>query len=334
MIFMINSTELELITHYPFLSAAKDFVAKKTSNLDLEILNLGKQRIIAALLLDQTNFTSDNVKQFYKYSEDYVLAYAASRFILSAWSNLYIKQRMALIESKLAKYFLDHDPLENLSIVSKELGINFTLEDNYFLIKVFDYLNYHPNDRSYKLFYVNLHNGFVKLSRNQFTRVLEEAIRKRLENFPRLKNYPKEVDKIIKEIETNFIPKREVASINIKAEDFPPCIKKLVDQLTSSVNVPHIGRVALAIYLIKAGLSNEQIQKIFSYAPDFNLDTTKYQIEFIRRKNYNMPSCKLMESYGLCIAECRCNSPLLFRRHLHLENAKKTVLEEDQNYVK
>ena len=328
------SAELELISHYPFLSIAKSFVTKKVSNLDLELLNLGKKRIINALSLDPNNFNAESVKQFYKCSEDYVFAYAASRFILSAWPNLYIKQRMAVIESKLARYFLERDSLDNLGMVCRELGINFVFDYNHYFLKVFDYLNYHPSDKNYKLFYVNLNNGFVKLSKNQFNRVLEEAIRKRLENFPKITNYPKEVDAIIKEMETKFIPKKDISALNIRAEDFPPCIKKLIDQLTSSHNVPHTGRVTLAIYLSRAGMSNEQIQKIFSYAPDFNPDITKYQIEFIRRKNYNMPSCKLMESYGLCIAECKCNSPLLFRKHLHLENAKRTITEEDEKYVK
>ena len=84
-----------------------------------------------------------------------------------------------------------------------------------------------------------------------------------------------------------------------------------------NVNVPHTGRVALAIYLVNAGAPTERIVDYFRHAPDFSEKTTCYQVEYVKNRKYRMPSCATMDSYGACVAECRCGNPLNFRADVH-----------------
>ena len=106
-----------------------------------------------------------------------------------------------------------------------------------------------------------------------------------------------------------LIPKLEAAVIKVGQENYPPCIKKLIEDLALNVNVPHTGRVALAIYLVNAGVPDDKIVDLFRHAPDFSEKTTSYQVEYIRQRKYSMPSCSTMDSYGICIADCRCGTP-------------------------
>ncbi|MCX8163052.1 MAG: hypothetical protein N3D10_00670 [Candidatus Micrarchaeota archaeon] len=324
-----NEFNLEFLSHYPFLAEAKKYVDSLKLELDDSILELGKKRLEEGIASGLKPIVELNEESF----KNSILAYAASRLILSNWKNIYIRQRMAIAESKLARHYLSTENFENLKTIAEEFKISFSVEKDLVYIDVVSYLKYAPKDIHYKLLFIPLKEGKVKLTKDQLTRVLEEAIRARLEVLAPVSLASNKIQQIIKELSSS-IPKHRIDQIKINSQDFPPCIKKLIAQLSSSINVSHYGRVALAIYLIKAGYSNEQIQKIFSFAPDYNFETTNYQIEFIRKKNYNMFSCATMDSLGLCIADCKCSNPSLFRRKLHLFNAQKSVLAEDEEYVK
>jgi DNA primase large subunit len=116
--------------------------------------------------------------------------------------------------------------------------------------------------------------------------------------------------------------------VKVGQENYPPCIRKLIEELALNVNVSHTGRVALAIYLVNAGAKDDEIVGYFRHAPDFSEKTTRYQVEHIRKKQYKMPSCATMDSYGICVADCRCGSPLNFRDAVHGRRIRR--LEEDK----
>jgi DNA primase large subunit len=187
-----------------------------------------------------------------------------------------------------------------------------------FLIPFSSYLLYTPRDIHFKLSNMELDNGNVKVTQHQAERILEEAIRKRLDEsaLPRMHEPSQQIKNAIMRLSA-FLPKEKIEPSKIEKKDFPPCILKLIEHLNSSINVPHSGRLALAIYLIKAGLTDEQIDSVFSGAPDYNKETTIYQIQYIRKKAYSVPSCKTMDTYGICIALCRCNNPANYREALH-----------------
>ena len=69
-------------------------------------------------------------------------------------------------------------------------------------------------------------------------------------------------------------------------------------------NVPHMGRFALVSFLNSLKLSTNDILKIFSTAPDYEEERTRYQIEHIAGKisstSYTPPGCDKMRTFGIC----------------------------------
>jgi len=321
--------DLKFCAHYPFSDEAKAYVKQKNMQIGEEALKGAKERLAQGLREGEIKTASTSLQSELEMQVQY---YAASRAILAAWGNNYAKRRMAVAESKAASRYLSSSHERNAGYVKKVaslFGMEF-LEDEKdaqkFYLPFYHYLLYTPRDIHFKLSNMELKNGLVKVTQRQKERILEEAIRKRLEDshLPKMKNPPEEIKKIIMQLQP-LLPKEVIEPIKIEKKDFPPCILQMVDNLTSSINVPHSGRLALAIYLIKAGLTNEQINAIFSHAPDYSKETTLYQIEYIRKKEYSMPSCNTMDTYGICMAECRCNNPARYREAIHGKYAKLSM---------
>jgi len=308
--------ELKFLAHYPFTEQAKQYVKENRLQLNSETLKRGEERIRQALVDGKLKLISSSIEENLK---SHLASYAASRAILAAWDNLYVKGRVAVCESKAAREYLstpdkstDYD-----SHLAAVFDISFQKENSHFKIPFYDYLMHCPRDIKYKLTNTDLSGGFVKITEAQKSRILEEAIRRKLESpIQKIANPGKEIKEAISRL-SKHLPREKLAPTKIEQKDFPPCVNKMVADLQNSINVAHSGRLSLAIYLIGAGLTDEQIVSIFQNAPDFNLETTTYQIRHIRSKGYIMPSCKTMDTYGLCIANCRCNSPIHFRNSLH-----------------
>jgi len=321
--------DLKFCAHYPFSDEAKQYVKDKNMQIGEMALKGAKERLLQGLRDGEIKTASTTLEAEL---EAQIASYAASRAILAAWGNNYAKRRMAVAESKAASRYLSLSHDRNAGYVKKAaslFGMDF-LEDEKdnqkFYLPFYHYLLYTPRDIHFKLSNMELKKGLVKVSQKQKERILEEAIRKRLEEspMPKMKNPPEEIKKIIAQLQP-LLPKEVIEPIKIEKKDFPPCILQMMDNLSASINVPHSGRLALAIYLIKAGLTNEQINALFSHAPDYSKETTLYQVEYIRKKEYSMPSCSTMDTYGICMAECRCSNPAKYRDAIHGKFAKASM---------
>jgi len=329
--------DLKFCAHYPFSSEARSYAKEEGIRLDANSINGGKERLRQGLQDGRLKLIATELEVDL---QNHISYYAASRAILAAWANNYAKRRMAVAESKAASDYLKSSPdraAEYPQKLATSLGISFFPakqeeggeEKGKFLIPFWQYLAYAPQDIHFKLSNMELSQGFVKISQAQKVRIIEEAVRKRLEEapLPKIKEVPKEISQAISGL-AQYIPKENLQPLKIDAKDFPPCIKKMLDDMFNSINVPHSGRVALAIYLIRAGLDDDKINSIFANAPDYSAETSLYQISFIRKKGYLMPSCKTMDTYGLCMAECRCNNPVNFRSEVHGKFARQTMVGE------
>ena len=328
--------DLRFFAHFPFSAEARAWVREQKLQLDSAALEAGGERLKKAfstgeLPVEAVSLDSEHRQQ--------ILAYAASRLILAAWGNQWAARRMAVAESKRAHEYLKTSQDRRADYAQKladSLGLPFKpapidaaqgdeKNEAAYILPFWHYLRFAPRDVHYKLVNMRLEKGMVRVSDHQRLRILEEAMRKRLEEpIPPLKEAPVEVRGIISRLEV-LLPRENLAPVKIEMKDFPPCIRKLIDDLRMSVNVPHLGRVALAIYLIKAGLPDEQIVQLFSTAPDYNADTTAYQVKYARQKGYSVPSCATMDTWGLCIAVCRCGSPVYYREAKHGRNARESL---------
>jgi DNA primase large subunit len=68
-----------------------------------------------------------------------------------------------------------------------------------------------------------------------------------------------------------------------------------------------MGRFALVSFLNSLRLDTNNILKLFSSAPDFEEEKTRYQIEHITgdksSTSYTPPGCDKMRTYGICSIE-------------------------------
>ena len=308
--------DLVFCAHYPFSQAAKDYVAKQGMGLTSSIVEKAEERVRAAVVAGKIR----RVAELPSAQEEELASYAAARMIISSAANRYLINRYAVAEAKRASEYLSMDDAANpgeVDGVAHEFGVGFEKAGSGFLVPLAAYLRYTPRSIDYKLSNRDVLNGKVRVNRHERIRILEEAVRKRIEgSLPVKAAFSKDIVEAGARI-LALLPKLEATMVQVGQENYPPCIRKMLEDLSLNVNVPHTGRVALAIYLVNAGVKDEAVVEYFRHAPDFSEKTTHYQVSHIRAKKYRMPACSTMDSYGICVAECRCGSPLNFRANVH-----------------
>lgn len=274
-----------------------------------------------------------------------ILTYIAARIGVSVIADPLLVRRFAVYESKMYKARLDKDCKSNektLKLVAAELGLDISLEQSLeerrnlekrilaagifgqeaveklekaLYISIPDYLKYTGDMRTeseWKLVKQDVACGYVFLSKERLTRVVESILYKKFES-----ELPLSVnDELIKLFKPFLIPvqnaleelKSRYRKEELKGTDaelFPPCIKNLVQKARAGENIVHSGRFALTAFLYKAGMSREEILRLFASSPDFRVDIAKYQINHITGAIsgtvYNVPDCRTMVAYGLCV---------------------------------
>jgi DNA primase large subunit len=112
--------------------------------------------------------------------------------------------------------------------------------------------------------------------------------------------------------------KKKAGKIKFEKTDiscFPPCMLKILEDLKSGVNVPHTARFAITSFLLNVGFDVEEIIAMFSSAPDFNEEMTRYQVEHIagsKGTEYDCPACDTMRTYHNCVKDCKTYHPISF----------------------
>ncbi|HYB03731.1 MAG TPA: hypothetical protein VED17_04670, partial [Nitrososphaerales archaeon] len=197
-----------------------------------------------------------------------------------------------------------------------------------FKISLEDYVKraVHFHKPEWKLVNRIVSNGKVYISQQDLIRLIREEIREvilqRLKrvNIPKL---PQNLDIVVKRLIASAPPPPRSAFtiINVRPEDYPPCLLEALNLLEKGQNVPHYGRFLMATYLLAVGKSVDEIMGLFPKAPDFKQSVTKYQVEHIAglkggRTRYTVPSCKTLQTHGFCFKDpVRCyeiSSPLQF----------------------
>ena len=103
-----------------------------------------------------------------------------------------------------------------------------------------------------------------------------------------------------RQLESDEIPRAAMAAA------MPPCMKNLLGLLQSSRHISHMGRFAMAAFLLNIGTSEEELLKMFKSFTDFEERLAQYQVEHIAgkhgsRRKYTAPNCSTMRTHGLCV---------------------------------
>ena len=82
-----------------------------------------------------------------------------------------------------------------------------------------------------------------------------------------------------------------IALVGAEEDDWPPCMRKAVADLSTGVNVNHFGRLFLASMASTLALPQESCVEFFRGAPDFDQGTTPYQVAHVYQHGYTPSGC-------------------------------------------
>jgi DNA primase large subunit len=292
-----------LNARYPFTSSAKKYAETLSLEMGFEIIEKGRKRAEDGVLKKRIPTLPGGSFGL----EDEIRSYAIARMVVSQIGGRAAIESYAIAEAKRASAHLKSDSDENVLLIAKEFGLS-----NWPDVPVLKYLAYAPREAPYKLVNMSVKGGRVHLSKNELIRVLEEAIKKKISGSLPLKmaSVPPAIKRAADEIRS-LMPKPE--AVVVFSGKRPPCIQVMLEKLGQGENLSHSARLALTIFLLKSGMAEEAIAKLFSTSPDFDERITSYQVSYIKKKGYSMPSCSLMDSHGHCVYRCKIRSPLAYK---------------------
>ena len=126
-----------------------------------------------------------------------------------------------------------------------------------------------------------------------------------------------------------------IALVGAEESEWPPCMRTLVSDLSSGVNVNHFGRLFLASISATIGLPPESTVNFFRGAPDFSESTTNYQVSHVYEHAYTPAGCgKLKVNHNCPVLpgdDRLCDQPWLdhplkYIRATQRRNAKNKVV--------
>ena len=247
-----------------------------------------------------------------------LLSYPIARMIAVCIEDIYFKRRYALGEAIHVYKNLINEPTSFLIDISKEFSLNVKYYEDTSKIEIYfvDYLRHAPTRyKEWKMINRGMKSGYIQISHKDLARILQEALRSRINNELDSRSCNKKIFSIfssdIRRIQNSVMVHRKnietapVGKLDIKK--LPPCIKNILKAIQAGENVPHVGRFALVSFLNSLKLSTNEILKLFSSAPDYQEERTRYQVEHITGKisstSYTPPGCEKMKTYGICPTE-------------------------------
>lgn len=315
--------ELSLISKYPFLNASKEYI--KNNNLSIqEILDdpiYERARITGVERLDNAFNKRDVGNRTLVTESDQImelLSYPISRMIAVCIDDVYFKRRYALGEAVHAYKNLINESTPFLLKIANEFELNVIFDKDTHKISIYfvDYLHHAPTRyKQWKMINREMKNGYIKITHKDLARIIQEALRTRINNELDEKKCSRSVFETfssdIKRIQNSVMIHRkniEAAPIGkLDTKKLPSCMKNILAAIQAGENVPHMGRFALVSFLHSLRLSNNEILKLFSTAPDYEEERTRYQVEHITGYSsstaYSPPGCDKMRTYGICPTE-------------------------------
>ena len=319
---------------YPFISEASQHVGSLGFSLDrlitsraLDLARLrGKERIIQSLFgeIEKPSLTGSNEGPILTE----LLSYPFARILVSCIDDSFLTRRYSLAEAVAAYTLLKTRDVDFLSDIGNDFGVDAKPSDSDFNIHFTDYIKLASSmkDLKWKLVNRKLDHGNVRIKKEEFARLLQEAVRVRIQDSLPIEvpdnirqlcaPYLDEIKVILDERKTEFGAGDFEA---VESELFPPCIAHAIANTMAGVNLAHSMRFAMTSFLLTVGMTVDDIINMFNISPDFDAEKTRYQIEHISGSSgttYKPPACATMKTYGNCYGEdelCkRINHPLSY----------------------
>jgi DNA primase large subunit len=201
-------------------------------------------------------------------------------------------------------------------------------------------------NRSVKNGWVCMDSGVGETSMQRTSRLLKERIRENLNQIcvQRMEKMDDEfaaqfsssVERIV-----GLFSERVQAEMPISAAkrtEWPPCFELAVSELNQGINVNHTGRVFLASMSRSMGFSQEETLAFFSNAPDYNVETSGYQINQIYEREYTPHGCSSLKTGARCPVQkgdnTLCDQEWMSHPLKYLRAKQRRRYNEDMNQSK
>lgn len=311
---------------YPFTKEASEHV----KSLDLRIEELGAPEYSKILdraeeRLEQALMTGIVSPTSYVSTEEEILSYPVAMVLVASVADNYLRRRYALAEAKRIDLILwEEDEVKLLNIAKISLGWRVGRipykgkETRVLTIHFMDYLRnavgFH--DDYWKLVNRRMKDGQVILQKIELARLMSEEVRAKIERdleksprinltdvAPTLASRLEKIKKILTQRKESL--RGEKIPKNIISSAYPPCIRKLYDNLLAGQHISHMGRFTLTSFLLNIGMPVEELMKLYTSVSDFSESLTRYQVEHIAgqkgsRTKYTPPTCDSLKTHNLC----------------------------------
>lgn len=339
----------EELALFPFLTEASEYVSELDFSLDALMTGLGfkdtrkrgNERVLEA-------FAGEVSKPVFGNEEEAIselLSYPYARILVSCLNEPAFTRRYALAEATAAHSILKKRMEKDLDFIldfGKDFDITAFEINEHIRIYFSDYIRYSLSmkDLSWKLINRHVENGYVTIQRDEYIRLLREAVRKRIESSLPIPEIPEDIREACAAQTAELKEKYEEERQNMGDAElgevdftmFPPCINKALSNVREGINLAHSMRFAMVSFLLNIGMSADDVVNVFNVSPDFSEEKTRYQVEHIAGNQYKTPSCATMQTYGNCTGRdnmcAKIRHPLSYYSALKYLAAKRKEEEE------
>ncbi|MFW9921390.1 MAG: hypothetical protein ACFFED_17450 [Candidatus Thorarchaeota archaeon] len=320
---------------YPFSREARQTSMRLARDLN-ELVNLlnrpenhylveeAEHRVYSAIT--QSEIIYPNMRD-----EKHVLVYSAARVIVEEINNPRLRALQAEAESKTVNRLLadeDNEVLETLcneslgwhvetmGNIQERVQLPLPLRSFEFRIRFENFLEVAPDFHAdeWKLVNRYVDKGWVLIRKRELNRLVSGKFRQIIMfGHLDLPNLPRRFAEAVQRVEVEVKGKlRKFEPLKITGQvtsAFPPCIQKMYDDsMSGQVNLSHDARFALAAFLLRIGMTEDEVNKVFGHSPDSDNRQIVYQVDHIASKRstksdtpgYTPTGCKKLQTNNLC----------------------------------
>jgi len=311
---------------YPFTKEALEYVKSLDLRLEeldapeyIEVVDRAEERLEQALTDGLVSSMS------YAATEAEILSYPVAMALVAHIGDDFLKRRYALAEAKRIGLLLGEEEDEKLLEIAKT-SLGWQVERRLYkqgptrvlTIHFADYLRnavgFH--DDHWKLVNRRMSSGGVVIEKGELARLISENVRAKIEGdlerspkvdlhdvAPRLASRVEGVRQILIQRKASLRAEELPKSIVVAA--YPPCVRRLHDNLLAGQHIPHMGRLTLTTFLLAVGMKTDDLVKLYTSVSDFSENMTRYQVEHIAgqrgsRTKYIPPKCDTLKTHNLC----------------------------------
>ena len=331
-----------ILARYGFLPQSKEYIKKLLEENDITIEQLidapwledirarGRIRLVESITHKGDIKSSEIIDlstEIGKMTE--CLSFLYAMLIICASFDERLLGRWIEGESSRADYLLGADN-QNFMLIAKTYlsDIKENKDENgvsVYWIPISDFIELCPKisgnywrliNRSVKDGWVCMNPGVGETSMQRTSRLLKERIRENLNEIciKRMEKMDDEFAALFSSSVERIVGlfservREEMPMSATTRNEWPPCFELAVSELNQGINVNHTGRVFLAAMSRSMGFSQEETLAFFSNAPDYNAETSGYQINQIYEREYTPHGCSALKTGARCPVQKGDNS--------------------------